>query len=126
MQRLDVAVDADDGRWLNVQVARTFRARAVGLLNRSSLQAEEALLFVPGGSIHTFGMRFAIDVVFLSVRMKVLRIAVHVPPWRVVIAPLGTRFVLELRAGRAHELRLEPGSAMPALSPIAYSAPIAS
>lgn len=41
-------------------------ARARGLLGRKSLGPEEALLLMPCAAIHTFGMRFAIDVVFLD------------------------------------------------------------
>lgn len=106
---------------LNVRVARTFRARAIGLLGRASLSAGEALLLAPGGSIHTFGMRCAIDSVFLSAELTVLRIVANVQPWRFVLAPRRTRFVLELPAGTARCLRLERGMSMRALSPIAYN-----
>lgn len=41
-------------------------SRAWGLLGRKSLEPDEALLLMPCAAIHTFGMRFTIDVVFLG------------------------------------------------------------
>ena len=92
------------------RVASSFRSRLLGLLNRSSLHRHEALLLSPGGSIHTLGMRFAIDVVFLDRDLCVLGTAQRIRPWRGVIAPSGTSHVLELREGRIAELQLEVGA----------------
>ena len=89
------------GQRVRVRVARTFRSRLIGLLSRTALDADEGLLLVPGGSIHTIGMRFAIDVVFLSARFEVLKIASHIGPQRWVFAPRRTASVLELGAGMA-------------------------
>src|SRR5262245_42763022 len=82
------------------RVASSFAARLIGLLNRKSLHRQEGLLLSPGGSIHTLGMRFAIDAVFLDQQLQVLKLVARVRPWRGVIAPRRTRYVLELRAGR--------------------------
>jgi uncharacterized protein len=101
-----------DALTLDVRIARTFAARCVGLLNRSSLGANEGLLLVPGGSIHTFGMRFAIDSVFLGAGMNVLGVARRVAPWRCVIAPRGTRHVLEIRAGHPLTDRIKVGTVL--------------
>jgi uncharacterized protein len=92
-----------------VRVASTFLARFVGLLNRSSLDGDEGLLFVPGGSIHTLWMRFPIDVIFLDEQWTILRVATSVRPWRFLRAPRGTRFVLELAAGAARVAALDNG-----------------
>jgi hypothetical protein len=76
-------------------------------LSRGAILKEEGLLLVPGGSIHTLGMRFPIDVVFLNRQMRILGLAEHVRPWRIRVAPKGTRRVLELAAGQiaAHKLK---------------------
>lgn len=91
-----------DGSVVADRVARadTFASRAVGLLARSRLAAGEGLLFAPGGSVHTVGMRFAIDVLFLDEQLCVLKACSDVPPWRVCAAPLRTRYTLELSAGQ--------------------------
>lgn len=95
-------IRSPSGAIARVAVARTFIARGIGLLGRARLAADEGLLLVPGGTIHTAWMRFAIDVVFLSEQLIVLKVAQHVRPWRVVSAPRGTCLVLELPAGAAH------------------------
>lgn len=101
-----------DGRCIahQVQMACSLRARCVGLLRHTEIPEHGGLLLVPGGSIHTLGMRFAIDVVFLSRQMRVLGVVERVPPWRVVIAPRGTARVLELAAGRIAATRLTTGT----------------
>lgn len=56
--------------------------RMYGLLPESSLAADEALWIHPTTSIHTFFMRFAIDVAFLDRTGKVIRIYRSLKPWR--------------------------------------------
>jgi uncharacterized protein len=97
---------------LSVRIARTFAARCIGLLDRGSMEEGEGLLFAPGGSIHTLGMRFPIDIVFLDAHMRVLAVAAEVKPWRFAWAPRGTRYVLELVAGRAARAQLDRGAIM--------------
>lgn len=92
-----------------VRIAATFTSRCVGLLNRHSLDEDEGLLLKPGGSIHTLGMRVAIDVLFLDAQLRIVRIVKHLPPWRFVLAPSRTRRVLELTAGRAAAAGLREG-----------------
>lgn len=92
-----------------VRIAATFNARRMGLLNRHILDDDEGLLLRPGGSIHTVGMRFAIDVVFLDRRLRILKIAPYLQPYRLALAPRGTQSVLEIRAGRAGSCGLIPG-----------------
>ncbi len=43
---------------------------------------------MPGGSVHTLGMRFAIDVVFLNRQMQYWDWQRTAPPWRILIAPM--------------------------------------
>lgn len=92
-----------------VRVARTFFARSLGLLGSRDLPAEEGLLIEPGSSVHTFGMRFAIDVLFLDRRMRIVRLVSALQGWRIALAPSQTRRVLEIPAGRAASLGLRVG-----------------
>jgi uncharacterized membrane protein (UPF0127 family) len=71
---------------------------------------QEGLWLQPGGSIHTLGMRFPIDVLFLGRDMQVLKVAAHMRPHRFAAAPRGTRYVLELAAGRATQCGLHVGT----------------
>lgn len=103
----------------NARVANTFAARLVGLLSHRSLAPTEGLLLIPGGSIHTFGMRFAIDVVFVDARLTVLKVAAGVQPCHHVSAPRGTWGALELRAGRTLEHGLVHGARLIARAVVA-------
>jgi uncharacterized membrane protein (UPF0127 family) len=83
-------------------------ARLRGLLGRPELPAEEAILLTPSSSIHTWFMRFSIDVVFLDADLTVLAIRTDVPPWRMT-GRRGARSVLELRAGTCAHHGIRPG-----------------
>ncbi|HMF62168.1 MAG TPA: DUF192 domain-containing protein [Vicinamibacterales bacterium] len=82
-----------------VSVAATHASRAVGLLGRSGLDRGEALWIVPSRGVHTWGMRFAIDVVALDERGIVVDHVSRLKPWRIRLPRKGTSGVLELPAG---------------------------
>jgi uncharacterized protein len=82
-------------------------ARMRGLLGRRELPAGEGLLLVPGGSVHTFCMRFAIDVVFLDRDDRIVGTRSGLRPWRIALAR--ARKTLELAAGEVQRLGLERG-----------------
>ena len=92
-----------------VQVVRTFAARLARLLGCKAFGEYDGLLHAPCGSIHTLGLRFAIDIVFLDAGLNVLAVAACVRPWRFARAPNRTRYVIELRAGRAGSCGLYEG-----------------
>jgi uncharacterized membrane protein (UPF0127 family) len=73
------------------QIARSRWARLCGLIGRAFL-APGAGLWLPGTkSVHTFGMRFAIDVVFVDADNKITHLIPRIPPFRV--SPYVTRAV---------------------------------
>jgi uncharacterized membrane protein (UPF0127 family) len=81
-----------------MRIARGFRARLIGLTLRRA--ADEPLLIPRCRSVHTAGMRFAIDVVFLDARGRVVRVAPAVRPWRLVSCRRAVA-VVETAAGEA-------------------------
>ena len=83
-------------------------ARMRGLLGRRSLPSGEGLLLKPGASVHTFFMRFPIDVVFLDREGGVIAIAPELRPWRAA-GRRGARAVLELPAGECERRGLHTG-----------------
>jgi uncharacterized protein len=85
-----------------MRVARSGWARLRGLALRRQ-PPDEPLLIPRCRSVHTFGMRFAIDLVWLGRGGQVLRVDRAVPPWR-VRSCRGAVEVLELAAGRAREM----------------------
>lgn len=92
-----------------VQLVRSFTARFVGMIGRRSLDDHDGLLLAPCRSVHTLGLRFAIDIVFLDAGLKVLEVTSHVRPWRFVCAPRRACYVLGLRAGLADAIGLRTG-----------------
>ncbi len=95
-----------------VGVAADFWQRFRGLLGRREIPSDHGLLLRPGGSVHTVGMRFAIDVLFLDRHLCILAVVHRLSPYRFATAPPGTRSVLELAAGRAADCGLIPGAAL--------------
>jgi uncharacterized membrane protein (UPF0127 family) len=86
-----------------VGVAITRAERAVGLLARTGLEPGEALWIVPSRGVHTWGMRFTIDVVALDEEGIVIDCVSNLKPWRIRLPRRGTAGVLELPAGRVAE-----------------------
>lgn len=80
----------------SLEVATTHAARRKGLLGRDGIDG--ALLLEPCRSVHTIGMRFAIDVAHLDGERRVLHIAT-MAPWRVGRPVRGARSVIEAEAG---------------------------
>jgi hypothetical protein len=79
--------------------ASSILARARGLLGRSSLAGGEGLLIERCRAIHTFFMRFAVDVVFLSRDLRVVRAIPGLRPWRATRFHPRAALVAELPAG---------------------------
>lgn len=85
--------------------------RMRGLLGRRSLPAGEGILLKPARSVHTFFMRFPIDVVFVDRQLAVLSIAAALPPWRTA-AQRSAYSVLELAAGECERRRVAVGDVL--------------
>ncbi len=81
-------------------LANTSATRRTGLLKHESLQDGEGLLIVPCEGVHTFGMKFPIDVIYLSKQRVVLKIRPEMPKRRISFC-LRAHSVLELPAGMA-------------------------
>jgi uncharacterized membrane protein (UPF0127 family) len=101
-------------------IAAGLWSRLIGLQFRASLPAGQGLFLVPCSSVHTFFVRFPIDIVFLDWHGQVLAVRAAVKPWRLAHAPEGTRAVLEVPGGTATlrpgiTLRLQrgPGNKLP-------------
>ncbi len=85
-----------------LEVADSSLKRSKGLLGRDGLNAGAGLWIVPCESVHTFFMRFPIDLVYLDRKNKVKKVRSNVVPWR-ISACLSAHSVLELPAGTIHD-----------------------
>jgi hypothetical protein len=74
-------------------------SRLLGLLGRAGLAPDDGLLLTPCTSIHTFFMRFAIDVLYLDRNHVVVKAVQALRPFRLSACLRGAHSVLELQAG---------------------------
>ncbi len=91
-----------------IHVASSSAARRTGLLKHRGLEQGQGMWIVPSQSVHTFFMKFAIDLVYLDRRKRVRKVRHAVPAWR-ISGCLTAHSVLELPAGTAMATRTEPG-----------------
>ena len=82
-----------------IECAHTVLTRLIGLLGRNTVNAGEGIWIRPSSGIHSFGMRFPIDVVGLDRNMRVVKLWRNVRPQRLTSLSWKTRSVLELAAG---------------------------
>ena len=92
-----------------IDVADTSLKRLFGLAGRRRLDAGCGLLIRPSSGIHTFGMRFAIDVVALTKDLRVLRVWHRLRPFRITRVSLKIHNVLEIGAGEICRCNIEVG-----------------
>jgi hypothetical protein len=81
-----------------VEIAATRATRRRGLLGRDALADASAMLLAPCGAVHTAGMRFPIDVVFVDRQGYAVKVVRNLQPWRIALATSG-RAVIEMPAG---------------------------
>lgn len=93
----------------SVHHAKSLWARSRGLLGRPGLEPGEGLLLDPCSGIHTFGMTFPIDAVFLSKEGDVVHLVRQMRPLRLSRYVFKARSVLELPAGTIQETGTEMG-----------------
>lgn len=92
-------------------VAKDSSSRREGLLKRTGLDEGEGLLITPCEAIHTFGMKFAIDVVFVDKKRTVRKILHAIPRNRIGFC-WSADIALELPAGTARETGTEIGDTL--------------
>jgi uncharacterized protein len=95
-------------------LATNWHGRARGLLGRSKLTADEGMVFEAGSLVplmwmHTFFMRFPIDIIFLGRDNAVMKIDASLQPWRLSAIAFGARTAIELCEGAAARTKTEIG-----------------
>ncbi|MGD0859401.1 MAG: DUF192 domain-containing protein [Terracidiphilus sp.] len=94
-----------------MELADSSPKRNKGLLGRSHLAPGEGLWILPCEAIHTFGMKFPIDLVYLDGKNRIKKLCREVPPWRLSVC-LSARSVLELPSGAIRETKTRPGDTL--------------
>jgi len=80
-------------------IAQTALKRLKGLLGQSSLAAGKALVIRPCNSVHTFFMRFSIDLLFVDKNNRVVKACKEIRPFRLTPVYFQSAFCIELPAG---------------------------
>ena len=97
-------------------VADTSAKRRTGLLKHERLEPGEGLWIEPCESVHTFFMKFAIDLVYLDKQHRVRKVRHAVPPWR-LSACFTAHSIIELPAGTARQTGTQVGDQL-AMDPV--------
>lgn len=92
----------------NLEVAGSGPKRTKGLLGRKGLAHGEGLWIVPCEAVHTFFMKFPIDLIYLDRKQQVKKIRNSVSAWR-ISGCLSAHSVLELPAGTIRSTQTERG-----------------
>jgi uncharacterized protein len=95
----------------SLEVADTGPARNKGLLERDGLAPGGGLWIVPCQSVHTFFMRFPIDLVYLDGRKRVRKVRSAVGPGRISLC-LTAQSILELPAGTIEKTKTQRGDSL--------------
>jgi uncharacterized membrane protein (UPF0127 family) len=98
-----------------IELAADSGARNRGLLGRSGIAAGSVMIIAPCNAIHTFFMRFTIDLVFADRQGRVVKLYRSVRPWRIRIA-LGAFAALELAAGSIEGSDIAKGDSLSFMS----------
>ena len=92
----------------SIIVADTSSKRRTGLLKHASLPEGHGLWIVPCEAVHTIGMKFPIDVLFLNKKRKVLKVRHDMGRWKMAVC-WTAHSVLELPAGTLATTATQPG-----------------
>jgi len=92
----------------NAEIAGSGRKRTKGLLGRKGLAPGEGMWIIPCEAVHTFGMQFPIDLVYLDRGLRIKKVRSSVPPWR-LSACMSAHSILELPAGTIRQSQSQPG-----------------
>jgi uncharacterized membrane protein (UPF0127 family) len=90
-------------------IADSFFLRVKGLLGKKDLTKDEALWIHKCNSIHTFGMKFALDCIFLDKNLVVKQLRKNIKPQRLVLPIWGADSVIECKSGTLDQFNLKPG-----------------
>jgi uncharacterized protein len=85
---------------VNIRFADNFMTRLLGYMFSPLPEGDDGILFSPAKSIHTFFMRFDLDVVFMKSNGEIVKIIRALKPWRMTWFYFKAHQVLELPAGR--------------------------
>ena len=106
--KLHLYLNSETQPFMHCRHAKTTLQRMKGLLGTSGLADGEGLLIEPCSSVHTFGMRYVLDIVYLDRYQKVIKCVANMAPARMSMA-FNAKFVVEMAAGMIEATGIKPG-----------------
>jgi uncharacterized membrane protein (UPF0127 family) len=94
---------------LGVTLADTSFARLKGLIGRLRLRSSEGLWVVPSSGVHTFGVLFPLDLIYLDDRCRVIKVIEYFPTFRIAPLKIKAASVLELPPHTIYSSQTQPG-----------------
>ncbi len=109
------------GEWFSVELATTPEEQQLGLMFRDEMADDHGMLFIfPTEAWRSFWMkntRIPLDIFYFDAELKLVSVSENTPPCRTRQCPSypstgPARYVLELNAGKAQQLGVQPGDAL--------------
>jgi len=94
---------------LHVTVADTFFSRLRGFIGKLKLKSDEGLWVVPSRGIHTVGLNFPLDLLYLDAEFQVIHVVEYLPSFRIAPLKAQAESVLELPAHTIYSSETQPG-----------------
>ncbi len=110
MRTLQIPLNNNDAeeQLLHIWIADTFFARLKGLLGTTALAGNQGMLLRNCNSVHMIGMRYALDVVYLSGAGQILKLVENLQPWQVSLC-WDAQDTLEVKAGTISRIGWQVG-----------------
>lgn len=93
----------------NVEMAHSIFSRLLGLMGRQHLSTDHCLWLKPCNSVHTFFMKFSIDVVFVNKNLQVKSIKRELMPWKFSLPVWTASSAFEFKTGSWNDSDIEIG-----------------
>ncbi len=94
---------------LGVTAADTIFTRLKGLIGRLSMRSDEGLWVVPSSGVHTWGVLFPLDLIYLDEHLRVVYVTEHFPRFNVAPLRIRAASVLELPTHTIYSSQTQPG-----------------
>jgi uncharacterized protein len=94
---------------LGVTPADTIMARLKGLIGKLKLKLDEGLWVVPSQGVHTLGVLFPLDLIYLNESHQVIHVIEHFPKFRIAPLRIKAASVLELPTHTIYSSQTQPG-----------------
>jgi uncharacterized protein len=94
---------------LGVTPADTIFTRLKGLIGRLKIRTDEGLWVVPSSGIHTWGVLFPLDLIYLDEKFRVVYVTEHFPRFKVAPLRIRAASVLELPTHTIYSSQTQPG-----------------